>query len=169
MSALLMYTAFGVWFVALVVSTYATYRLYEYGHYNANLAWDLFRKVTDFVVCVAFSLGAVLLVSRFNYGVDNWLLLLVFAGGFLMARVILILFLWLVSNPYVKREQERRQYTRAMMEGKIRLEKESLYPLRPKLFSENPQEENTKFRHAMDELRVQGKLPPVPKWMENGE
>ncbi len=166
MNALLTYTAFGVWFVALVISTYATYRLYEYGPYNANLAWDLIRKATDHLNCIAFGLGVVLLISRFSHGINNWFFLLIFATGFLLARVILILFLWLASRPYLKREQERMQYRREMMEAEAKLKKEGLYPPRPKLFSEEAEKENAAFRRAIDELRAQGKLPPVPKWMK---
>lgn len=165
MSVLLMYVAFGTWLVSLVISMYATYRLFEYGPFNANLAWELNRKVTDIVTCIALGVASVPLISEVLHWTSNyWLLSIVFAVGFLLARVILIFVLRQVASPYLKREREKRQYTRAMTEAEIRLRAEGLYPKMPTL-DKGPAEWE-EFGKAIEVLRSQGKFPPVPKWME---
>lgn len=167
MTVLLMYTSFAGWFVALAVSAYATHHLYKHGSNNIDGVWGIVRAMTDIVTCVALgTAGALLVYNVANHSMSTYLLMIAtFAAGFMLARALWYSILSIIARPYIQREKIRHNYTRAFWEAEAQLEKEGLWPMRPKLFG-STQQERDEYNKAIEELRKQGKLPPVPKGMK---
>lgn len=111
MAALFMYLSFGTWIASLGISMYATYRLYEYGPYNANLAWGIFRQITDIVTCIALGVALVLMVYTVNRWVENWFFITcIFIFGLFLARIILVFSLLFVARPYIEMQGKKRRH-----------------------------------------------------------
>lgn len=166
MTVLLMYLSFGIWFFALITSAYATYRLFEYGPYNANLAWGFVRNITDIATCLALGATFVLSFTDIAGWKNNWIyILILFALGIFFGRLALIVVLRKITAPYEKKEMDKRQYRKERQQAEDQLRKEGLYPQSPNLFK-GTVEEWEKYSQALDELRRQGKLPAVPISMQ---
>jgi len=166
MTAHLMYIALGIWLATLVVSGYATYRLFEYGPFNANLIWGIARMISNKVTCVAFGLAVAMFYIHIAPRAKDYqyLAVIYFLLGIILGGIILYFVLQLIAHPYIKKGREMRQYYDEMREAKDRLTKEGLYPHAPDPFA--PKEERDKFHERIEELRRQGKLPTAPKSMQ---
>jgi len=166
MTALLMYSALGVWLATLIVCSYATFRLFKHGAYNANLIWGVARSIADKVSYAAMGLAVAMCYAWMAPGAKDYpyLVIIYFLLGILLGRAILYFVFRLIARPYVKKEREMRRYYDEMREAKDKLVKEGVYPQAPDPFA--PKEERDKFKEKIEELRRQGKLPAVPKSMQ---
>lgn len=157
--------SFFTWIFTLLISAYATNQLYKHGPYNAALGWEIIRKITDVVTCLAFGTAITLLFSGINHWVENWFLItFIFIVSFYTGGAILIVTLRAVMRPALKRMGEREWYRREMMEAEAKLRAEGLYPKKPALLDGPAAWE--KWGKEIEVLRSQGKFPPVPKWMK---
>jgi hypothetical protein len=166
MSVLLMYVSLAIWLVALAISAYTTYRLYEYGSSNINAVWGMVRSTTDTVTCVALGVAGSLFVPILGSWFNTWVLMTGgFVATFFVARIILMYSVMHIAKPYRERNNSRHNYCSKFREAEESLRKEGLWPTCPHLL-DSTKEEWVEYRRAIEALRTQRKLPPVPEWMK---
>lgn len=156
----------GIWLVTVVFYGYITRRLYEGKHPSTESLLGIQRKIAYITSCLALGVGVALFTFQWFYE-DAHLterVILAFILAFAAGIIIIILVSEKISVPYRKRQQEENKYIQAMFEAKLSLKKKGLLPKELGPFV--TPEEIAKYEEAIEELRSQGKLPPIPQWMK---
>lgn len=153
---------FALWVFLLFTTCYGVYRLWKHGPFNANLAWQVVVKFTTplFIVCG----GAAGLV----FAIDNSVHLIFtgamgILGGVVISYFAQLLALQIITFPYRKRKRIEEEYGIAFDRARKELIALGQYPQHPRFHDSF--EEWQAYKQAVEQLRTEGKLPPLPQEM----
>jgi hypothetical protein len=151
-----------LWVFLLLTTCYGVYRLWKHGSYNANLAWQVVVNYASplFIVCG----GVVGLVFAID---DNVCPIfpgaMGFLGGVVISYLAQLLVLQVVIFPYRKRKRIEEEYEIAFDRARKKLLDLGQYPQHPRFHDSF--EEWQAYKRAVEQLRTEGKLPPLPQEM----
>ncbi|MBP6881422.1 MAG: hypothetical protein KBC35_02245 [Candidatus Pacebacteria bacterium] len=151
-----------LWVFSLLTNCYGVYRLWEYGPFNTNLVWQFVVRFTSPLFIVFGGAAGLVFAIDGNahpilFGVMGLL------SGFVISYLVQLFAIQAITFPYRKRKRIEKEYGIAFDKARKKLIDIGQYPRRPR-FNSSVEEWET-YNRAVEQLRSEGKLPPVPKEM----